>query len=77
MSHQSLNLIRPCNAKAMDGIDRNLAYPLQLNNGYAIPYMYVNPGLGGTFTSYVDCNSPFKSNCMQWARKNENDLIYN
>ncbi len=35
-------------AKVMNEIDRNLAYPLQLNTGYAILYMYVKPGLGDT-----------------------------
>ncbi len=31
--------MQPLVGKAMNGIDRNLAYPLQLNNGWAISYM--------------------------------------
>ncbi len=40
--------------KALNGIDRNLAYPLQFNTGQAAPYMYANSGLGAMSTEYVD-----------------------
>ncbi len=54
--------------KAMNGIDRNSAYPLQLNTGQAIFHMYVNPGLGDTLTPYIDISRVFsfkKSMCLK------------
>ena len=46
--------------KALNGIDRNLVYPLQFNTGLAFLYMYANASLGDTVSSSCKHNEVIK-----------------